>query len=135
MLRAVLINPEMRTITEAQTRGRLDDIHALVQDKDGLDSFRLAEYETSWDYGWADDMGLANGAPIHAFKFDIRPDPIAGRCLIIGLDEQSRDECDALVSVDFLRKHITWLGLIKPEVTWVEEANGARAVVTYERVG
>src|SRR5258707_2072072 len=115
--RAILIDPERSTIEETRTRCRLEDMRALVRDKDGLDSFRLAEHETSWDYGWVDDKGLANGAPVHAFKFDNRPDPLAGRCLIIGVDMKSRDNCDATITMTFLRARIQWLGLIKPDVT------------------
>ena len=132
-MRAILIDPEARTIVEVETEGRLADIHALVADKHGLDSGRLAEHEDSWDYGWVDDKGLAAEECIHAFKWSIRP--TAGRCLVIGVDKETRDSCDARMPLDFAREHVTWLGLIKPEVTWVVEGNTVRAVVTYQRAG
>ena len=133
-MRAILIDPEAQTMVEIETEGKLADIHALVADKDGLDQFRIADHGLSWDYGWVDDKGLVEGEPIFAFKLAINPSPIAGRCLVIGVDRESRDNCDARFPLDDLRREITWLGLIKPEVTWVEQPGGVRAVVTYERV-
>jgi hypothetical protein len=131
--RALIIDPEPCTIEEIQTPGTLHDFKRLVG-RDELDSFRLAEHGDSFDYCWIYDKGLVDGAPIYAFKFNLRPDPVAGRCLIIGVDKESRDNCDAAMAVDFLQQFaVIWLGLIKPEVTWVAEEHGARAVVTYSR--
>jgi hypothetical protein len=132
--RVIVIDPDARSITEQHSPGTLADIHALVQDKNGLDSFRIADHPMSWDYGWVDDRALMRGEPVHAFLFDIMHDPIAGRCLLLGVDKETRGNADANFPLPVLRKTITFLGLIKPEVTWVAEATGARAVVTYERV-
>jgi hypothetical protein len=41
---------------------------------------------------------------------------------------------DAGFPLDALRGVIEWLGLIKPETTWMREENGVRCIVTYERV-
>jgi hypothetical protein len=130
--RALIIDPERCTIREIQTPCALDDCKRLVGG-DGLDSFRIFEHAESCDHALIYGRGLADGAPIHAFKFGIRRDPVAGRCLIIGADKQLRDHRDAAMSLFFLREIVTWLGLIKPEVTWVAEEHGDRAVVTYSR--
>jgi hypothetical protein len=133
LYRAILIDPELRSIKAIETSATLEAIHELVG-KPGLDSFALADHERSSDHGWVDDMGLANGEPVYAFLPDNRRDPIAGRCLILGVDKETRDTTDALIPVEFLRDHIQWLDQIVPEVFWDETEHGSRAIVTYARV-
>jgi hypothetical protein len=132
LFRAVLIDPELRSINAIETSATLEAIHELVG-KPGLDSFAVADHETSFDHGWVDDMGLRSG-PVYAFLPGNRGDPIAGRCLILGVDKETRDTTDALIPVEFLRDHIEWLGQIVPEVFWDETDNEVRAIVTYARV-
>ena len=133
IFRVVVIDPSAQTVEEAQWDGSLNDLHTLVG-APVLDNFRLADHEGSWDYGWCDDGGLSRGQPIHAFLFSIRKDPIAGRCLIIGVNKDTRDNCDAKFPLRVLRESIRWLGLIRPEVTWDKTETGSRAIVTYARV-
>jgi hypothetical protein len=132
MTRVVLIDPEARSIKQLTIDKPLHIVGEELLKTDKFDlSTRIAEFEESWDYLMVDDTGLSRAEPIHAFKFAIRKDPIAGPCLIYGVDKESRDTVDAKMEVDFLRNGaVEWLGLIKPEVTWV----GTRAVVTYSRV-
>jgi len=132
--RALLIDPERQTIRIVATTGRIEDVCSLIG-ASHLDSFRIAEHETSVDYGWVDELGLrTNGKPFHAFKRDIRShDPIAGRCLVLGADKEG-ETTNARMPVDYLRQHIVWLGLIIPEVFWEETDHGSRAIVTYARV-
>lgn len=132
-LRGVIIDPERRSVEVVETDGSPEQTQALVR-ASALDHFRLADHGESWDYGWVDDDGLTRGQPVHAFKIDIRDDPIAGRCLLIGVKKETGDTTDAHMPVDFLREHIDWLGEIVPEVTWDETESGSRAIVTYARV-
>lgn len=133
LFRAVVIDPEKQTIDVVVTTGTLDEIHRLLNAKT-LDSFRIADYENSWDYGWVDDGGLSRGEPIPAFLFQGSRDPIGGRCLLIGVDKETRETCDAKFDLRILREVVEWLGVIKPEVVWDETPNGNRAIVTYSRV-
>jgi hypothetical protein len=132
--RAVLIDPEKQPFRIVVTTGKIEDICSLIG-ASHLDSFRITEHETNFDYGWVDDLGLrTSGKPVHAFKFDIRShDPIAGRCLVLGTDKEG-ETTNARMPVEFLRNHIVWLGLITPEVFWEETDHGARAIITYARV-
>lgn len=99
-----------------------------------MEHFRLADHGTSWDYGWVDEEGMVRGEPIAAFFFSKRSDPVAGRCLILGVDKNTGDTVDAKFPVDVLRDSIEWLGIIKPEVTWDHQGDVSRAIVTYSRV-
>ena len=107
--RALLIDPERQTVRTVAITGRIEEICSLIG-VNHLDSFRVAEHETNFDYGWVDDLGLrTNGKPFHAFKRDIRShDPIAGRCLVLGADKEG-ETTNARMPVDFLRQHIIWL--------------------------
>lgn len=131
--RAVLIDPVLQSVAVTEIDGSLASIAAAVG-TDNLDHFRIADFENSWDYGWVDDTGLLRQQPIHAFLLAIRRDPLAGRCLLVGVDKGSKDNCDAKFDVQILRAEITWLGLIKPEVTSDKTEAGGRTIVTYERV-
>jgi hypothetical protein len=134
--RAIVIDPERRTITEVQLPDTLAAIRALIPraDDEGLDRFMLADHGESWDEGWVRDCGLANGEPVHAIKFLGWHDPHAGIVVIVGVDKETRQTCDARFPLTTLLGVVDWLGLIKADVTWVEEEDGSRAVITYERV-
>lgn len=133
LYRAILIDPEHRDIKAIETNAKLSDIKALIGTED-ISDFRIADHEESWDYGWVDDLGLTRNQPVHAFLFSIRKDPIAGKCLLLGVDKETRDTVDARFQLDVLRDSITWLGLIMPEVTWDHTEHGSRAIVTYSRM-
>lgn len=133
--RAVLIDPERCTIEVHKVSGTMAaaDTHRLL-DCDSLDHFRIADHDSTWDYAWVDDTGLSRGQPIDAFLFSTRVDPIAGRCLLIGVDKNTGETTDAKFPVETLRAVIEWLGKIVPEVTWDHTDTGSRAIVTYARV-
>lgn len=133
LFRAVLIDPELRIVTDIETTGTPTAMRELIH-AGGLDHFRIADHDSSWDYGWVDEHGLSRGAPAHAFKFSVRKDPIAGRCILIGVDKNTGDTIDAKFNREILRAEIEWLGLIRPEVTWDHAEDGSTAIVTYARV-
>ena len=132
--RAILIDPKARIVKPVEYDGALETTRELVA-AECVDSFRLADHKETWDYGWCDNVGLALGKPIEAFLLSNRKDPIAGLCLIVGVQKETGDTCDAKFPLDILRREITWLGTILPEVTWDEPKNGPhRTIITYSRV-
>lgn len=133
LYRAIVVDPATRTIEEVQSTGSHSETLELVGAK-GLDHFRLADHDGSWDYGWVDEWGLTVERPVPAFLFSIRPDPIVGRCVIFGVQKEGGANCDAKFPLAVLRQEITWLGLIVPKVDWVAMEKGARAVVSFKRV-
>lgn len=135
MTRVVLIDPEARSIKQLTIVRPLHIVGEELLKTDKFDlSTRIADHGTSWDYLMVDDTGLSRGEPIHAFKFSVMKDPIAGPCLIYGVDKESRDTVDAKFDIRKLGAVVEWLGLIKPEVTWIKEGINTSAVVTYARV-
>lgn len=131
--RAVLIDPTRCTIEVHHLSGTHEATTDLLQCR-SLEHFRIADHEDSWDYGWVDDRGLARGDPIDAFLFHGNRDPVAGRCLLIGVSKKTGATVDAAFPLDTLRTVVTWLGKIKPEVVWDKVDNVERAIVTYSRV-
>jgi hypothetical protein len=131
--RTVLIDPVQQSISVVDSDCSLKSIHKLVG-AETLTHRKIAEFEPGGiDILWADDLGLMAAKPIHAFLLSNSKDPVAGKCLLIGADERG-ETSDAQMPVRFLREHVTWLGLIQPEVTWDYNETGQRAIVTYSRV-
>jgi|SRR5262245_5640795 len=127
-MRAILIDPEMRTVSYIQLpRDAVEEMHTIIG-CEGLDHMTISDMHDSL---WVDDMGLRKG-PVYAFKLPIARDPIPGRAIVIGADEAGRT-CPPFFPIDILRREIEWLGRIVPEVNWFEEGNRHYAVVTYAR--
>ena len=59
-------------------------------------------------------------------------DPFAGKAIILGADDRGATRAP-FVPIQVLKADITWLGVIVPDVQWIEEAGRLRAVVTYSR--
>lgn len=131
--RAVLIDPERCTIEVHHLSGTHEETSELLGCC-SLDHFRIADHEDSWDYAWVDDQGLQRGDPIAAFLVHGNRDPVAGRCLLIGVSKKTGATVDAEFPLDTLHQVITWLGKIRPEVTWDRVGNVERAIVTYSKV-
>lgn len=128
-MKAYLIDPEARTIgsIELPDEKMLDAMARIVGG--GMDHAPISdEHDTIWVY----EFGLKNGEPVHAFKLPVRPEPYAGKAIIIGADDRGLTR-EPFIPIEMLMRDVEWLGVIVPEVTWVEEANGMRAVVTYAR--
>jgi hypothetical protein len=131
--RVILIDPEARSIRELESDGSLDSLHRLVGAA-SIDSFGIAAYDNGGqDMGWVDDEGLTRGKPVHAFLLPIAKDPIAGRCLIIGANRHG-ETSSARFPLALLRQDVSWLGPIRPEVTWDHTEHGSRAIVIYSRI-
>jgi hypothetical protein len=132
--RAIMIDPDARSVTEINWDGSHDTMHELIG-ADTLDHFTMAMWEEDrhTDHGWVDDDGLKAGKPIQAFLLPLSKDPIAGKCLIVGADERG-ETADARLPLRLLLQDATWLGTILPEVHWEHTAQGSRAIVLYERL-
>jgi hypothetical protein len=131
--RVILIDPEARSVRELDSSATLTAIHELVG-VDTLSHFTMAQHRgDGFDVGWVDDFGLYGGKPVHAFLLPIGKAPIAGRCVIVGVDRYG-ETCSARIPLVVLLRDVKWLGLILPEVTWDKTDRGSRAIVTYSRV-
>jgi hypothetical protein len=125
-----LIDPERQCVEVVD----LDAEDPLARTRDligarGLDHSIISDMRDSI---WVDEHGLLNGKPIYAFKLPVQRDPYAGKAVIIGTDERGAPQAPH-IPLEIIREHADWLGLIVPDVVWIEEPTGTRAVVTYSR--
>lgn len=131
-MRAILIDPELRQIREIEVEDKLSAFKEALGLPE-IGGFGLAQYDDGFDYGWVDDMGLARGLPVYAFKFmHAASQPIAGKCLIVGVDLEGENR-DVRAPLSFFLRETVWLDRIVPEVTIVSEGNTTRMIVTYKR--
>ena len=128
-MQAILIDPEARTITmiELPTDKMLDAMKRIIGDD--MDHQTISDEH---DTLWISENGLRGGEPIHAFKLLIQHDPYAGKAIIIGADDEGRTRAP-VIPIKLLMHSIEWLGVIVPEVKWINDEHGAHAVVTYSR--
>jgi hypothetical protein len=131
-MKAYLIDPEARIVKaiELPDLGMLDAMARTIGTlSGGMDHQTISD---KYDTIWLDEFGLTRGEPVHAFKLPIQSDPYAGKAIIIGADDEGRTQ-PPFIPLAMLVRDVEWLGVIVPTVEWLEEANGMRAVVTYER--
>jgi hypothetical protein len=131
--RMILIDPKAWTIEDVACSTRHADMAALVGTED-VDTFTIADFGETTDHGMVDDFGLAREKPVYAFRFRLREDPIAGKCLIFGASKRDGVTCDAASPLDVLRREIIWLGRIVPSCRIVTEGDVIRTVVTWTSV-
>lgn len=82
-MRAILIDPRAKTVEETECDGGLQDIYRLTQ-CDTIDAVRIGERDTIY----VDDNGLVSGEPEPFFMWADYPQPLAGRGLILAIDDE-----------------------------------------------
>lgn len=100
-MRAILIDPAARTVTEVEHNGDYRDIYRHIE----CDCFSVVGIDDV-DSVFIDDEGLLKDEPGPFFALAGYPQPLAGRGLILGCDEEgetiaarmSLDEARAMVS-------------------------------------
>jgi hypothetical protein len=131
-MNAYLIDPRTQRIEIVDLGLDDDGMRERMRRMIGAEWLAYQRISTKQDSLWIDDMGLTRRVPVWAFKLPLQHEPYGGRAIIIGANEMG-DSFAPAIPLDVLRRDIEWLGLIVPEVTWVTEPDGARAVVTYRR--
>ena len=112
-MRAILINPEDKTVTEVDYSGDYKDIYKLI----GCSTFDVVRTSTSSDGIYIDDEGLY--APIQfkwQFTFDNAYEPIklVNKGLVLGCNDEG-DSVAPDSTVEDIKKNITWdLELLHP---------------------
>ena len=101
-MRALLIDPKERSVTEVQNNGALSDTTRLLECETPTNLGWLAEGDTLW----IDDEGMRKN-PRHFFT--VRGGcQIAGKGLVIGIDAEGND-CDAAITVADLLPQLKFL--------------------------
>lgn len=114
-MKAILINPQTRTISEVEYNGDFHHIYALI-DATCFDCVRIDSKETIY----VDDEGLINGKANTVGLFYFKggyPVVLAGKGLILSTD----DDGDAIATAFTVEQ-------IKERVDWVNAIMGGRII-------
>jgi Domain of unknown function (DUF3846) len=111
-MRAILIDPVERTITEVEHDGNYKSIYPQL----GCDLFTCVYLEND-DAIFVDDEGLLKGGQ-HFFKVNTYPQPLAGRGLILGCDADG-ETVGATISLAEITERITFLGDLAGAQTYI----------------
>ena len=84
-MRAILIDPAKQTVTEVDYDGDYQSIYKLTD----CTTFAVPYVLENEDALYVDDEGLLNG-PVNFFTIWGYPEPLAGKCLILGTDEDGK---------------------------------------------
>ena len=103
MMRAILINPFTQTIEEVDYSGDYKDIYSLIE----CDLFTTVYLpNTSDDTLFVDDEGLYVENQ-RFFKIDGFEQPLAGRGLLLGTDEEG-ESVDCMSTVEEVKAIVSW---------------------------
>jgi hypothetical protein len=102
-MRAILIDPFTRTISEVDYNGT-GDIYTMI----GCEIFTAVTINEYGDGLLVDDEGMFN--PDQAFfKHKDYPEPLAGKALVLGSDEEG-DTVEPAVSLQETIRSVKWVG-------------------------
>lgn len=102
-MRAILIDPFTRTISEVDTDASLDDVYTLLD----IETLTVVAYDREHAL-FLDDEGLLKSNEVQAyFHVEGSDQPFAGRGLIIG--DNYGDNRAATLSLDAVKKAVTFL--------------------------
>lgn len=102
-MRAILIDPFTRDITEVEYTGDIGCIYEHIQ----ANCFDAARFDNKGDAVYVDDEGLLK-EPTHFFQIAGYPQPLAGRGLVLGVDREG-ESVSPTVSLDWVRANTTFM--------------------------
>lgn len=105
-MRAILIDPFTETISEVEYDGIYRSIYRLLSHPEQpVDTFTVVRISAE-DTIFVDDNGLLN-EPTHFFEYYGYPQPLAGKGLILGVDDEG-ESIATMLDVDYVRAMVTW---------------------------
>jgi hypothetical protein len=107
-MKAIVIDPYKREITEVETDGSNASMYAHLQ----CDMFQIV-YLRKEDSLYVDEEFLINGSILDLAWFsmpDFHQDPIGSRGIIFGTDQEGRN-ISPLMTLDEVRKAVVWCRL------------------------
>ena len=103
-MRAFLIDPEQRSITEIDYyAGHYRNICKLI----GANMFDTVCLNVEGDYAYVDDEGLFSSKPF--FRFEGCPNPLAGKALVLGIDSQGASISPVTETLESLEEKVTFV--------------------------
>lgn len=104
-MRAILIDPFARTVTEVEYTGEYTNINEHIK----AQYFDVVRINRKGDAIFVDDEGLINGNENQAyFGWLGYMNPLAGRGLILGCDDEG-ESIEPTISLETAQKHVIWL--------------------------
>ena len=104
-MKAILINPEEKSITEVEHDDSINDIKELIQ----AELFDVVRINEVGDVLFVDDEGLYNAD--HFFCLQGCDSPLAGRALLLGTDHEGRSVEPMLESVETLEDKVSFISI------------------------
>lgn len=105
-MKAILIDPFEKTVTEVDHNGNYRQIYTLLSHPEHrVDCFTVVQIEND-DAIFVDDEGLLKD-PKHFFVWRGYPQPLAGKGLILGTNDEG-DSVDAVISVEDVKKRVSF---------------------------
>ena len=102
-MKAFLIDPQAQTITEVEYSGDYTEIYKHI----GADMFDVVRINRNGDCIFVDDEGLLK-EPEHFFAHTNYPNPLAGRGLVLGTDDEG-DSAPPKVTLEKLREDVVFV--------------------------
>ena len=103
-MKAILIDPYDRSISEVEYNGDYKQIYDLIDSPSRC--FDIARLENG-DGIYVDDMGMCDGLKL----FTYNDYPLAGKALILGSDEEG-DSTPPFVTLEEVKKNVKFSGLV-----------------------
>jgi Domain of unknown function (DUF3846) len=116
-MRAIIINAEERTVSEAEINGSLKSLQGIVG---GLIDPVYPGLEGTDHHCYVNDEGLLNN-PQHFFMLKDGHQPLAGNGVILGDD--NGDEAPATLPLDWVKERVTFMDL-QAVREWVAQEPG-----------
>lgn len=102
-MRAILIDPYTRTVTEVDNNGKLDGLYKAIG-CEMVEAIRVGDNETMW----LDEEGfLSEGRPV--FRLNDNPQALAGRALILG--DKNGDSAPTRLPLAAVAHAVKWTDL------------------------
>lgn len=106
-MKAILIDPFARTVTEVDYSGDYHDIYQIID----CDTFTCVAAAGSGETLFVDDEGLINGKQQAFFGWMGYPQPLAGKALLLGTDLMGESMATNF-TLDDANDHVVWLSLM-----------------------
>jgi len=117
VVKAILIDPFEMTVSEVFYGGELSDIYALV----GASPVTVVNFGNDGDGIFIDDEGLFRGGQQY-FKFEGYPQPLAGKGLILGVDDNG-DSVAPVITLAEAKASVRWLSPLTHQL-WMDKTSG-----------
>ncbi len=103
-MKAFLIDPFTKTITEVEHNGDYKQIYQLI----GADCFDCARINEHGDSIFVDDEGLLRDPVSPMFEHIGYPQALAGKGLVLGCNDEG-EAIKPTTTLDELRQHVSWV--------------------------